>query len=186
MRAVATLSGKSFRIHINTQNPSATVLPHPSNPHGGSTVALTCASLLDMLEAEMPRGSFQWTPKRAKITQDNQQPRPRGDTPHDTPPRFDLGNFGNTLAKNLLQEMAKLQAASTQSLLQHIHSGKTANINVSDTDDKILQKRIAFVRKQPFHTLEFDNLEDQQGSITVYMNILKKVCNDTGWIPRWY
>jgi len=48
-----------FRIHINTQNPSATVLPDPSNPHGGGTVALTCASLLDMLEAEMPRGSFQ-------------------------------------------------------------------------------------------------------------------------------
>jgi len=35
-----------------------------------------------------------------------------------------------------------------------------------------------FVRKQPFHTLELDNLEDQQGLITVYMNILKKVCND--------
>ena len=77
-----------FRIHINIQNPSATVLPHPSDPHGGGTVALTCASLLDMLEAEMPRGLFQWTPKRAKITQDNQQPRPRGDTPHDTPPRL--------------------------------------------------------------------------------------------------
>jgi len=74
--------------------------------------------------------------------------------------------------------MAKLQAASTQSLLQHVHSGKTANINDSDTDEKILQKRIAFVRKQPFHALELDNLEDQQGSITVYMNILKKVCND--------
>jgi len=26
--------------------------------------------------------------------------------------------------------------------------------------------------------LELDNIEDQQGSITVYMNILKKVCND--------
>jgi len=98
-----------FRIHINTQNPSATVLPHPSNPHGGSTVALTCASLLDMLEAEMPRGSFQWTPKRAKTTQDHQQPQSRGDTPHATPPKFDLGDFGNTLAKGLLQEMANFR-----------------------------------------------------------------------------
>jgi len=125
----------------------------------------------------MPRGSFQWTPQRAKITQDHQQPRPRGDIPHDTPPRFDLGDFGNTLAKDLLQEMAKLQAASTQSLLQHVHSGKTADINDSDTDEKILHKRIVLVRRQLFHTLELDNLEDQQGSITVYMNILKKVCN---------
>jgi len=108
-------------------------------------VALTCASLLDMLEAEMPRSSFQWTPKRAKITQDHQQPRPQGDTPHDTPPRFDLGDFGNTLAKNLLQEMAKLQPVSTQSLLQYVNSGKTGVIHDSDTDEKILQKRIVFV-----------------------------------------
>ena len=126
----------------------------------------------------MPRGSFQWTPKRAKTTQDHQQPQSRGDTPHATPPKFDLGDFGNTLAKGLLQEMAKLQAASTQSLLQHVHTGKAADINDSDTDEKILQKRIASVRKQPFHLLELDNMEDQQGSITVYMNILKKMCND--------
>jgi len=105
-----------------------------------------------MLEAEMPHGSFQWTSKRAQ---------PRGDTPHATPPKFDLGDFGNTLAKGLLQEMAKLQAASTQSLLQHVHSGKAADINESDTDEKILQKRIAFVRKQPFHMLELDNMEDK-------------------------
>jgi hypothetical protein len=176
--ALRHLVESRFRIHINTQNPSVTILPHPSNPHSGGTVALTCASLLDMLEAEMPRGSFQWTPKRAKTTQDHQQPQSRGDTPHATPPKFDLGDFGNTLAKGLLQEMAKLQAASTQSLLQHVHTGKASDINDSDTDEKILQKRIALVRKQPFHLLELDNMEDQQGSITVYMNILKKVCND--------
>jgi len=70
-----------------------------------------------------------------------------------------LGDFGNTLAKGLLQEMAKLQAASTQSLLQHVHSGKAADINDSDTDEKILQKRIAFVRKQQFHMLELDSME---------------------------
>ena len=93
-----------------------------------------------------------------------------------------MGDFGNTLAKGLLQEMAILQAASTQSLLQHVHSGKVVDINDSDTDEKILQKRIAFVRKQLFHMLELNNMEDQQGSITVYMNILKKM---TGWIPRW-
>ena len=119
------------------------VLPHPSNSHGGG-----------------------------------QKPQSRGDTPHAAPPKFDLGDFGNTLAKGLLQEMAKLQAASTQSLLQHVHTGKAADINDSDNDEKILQKRIASVRKQPFHLLELDNMEDQQGSITVYMNILKKVCND--------
>jgi len=167
-----------FRIHINTQNPSATVLPRPSDPHGGGMLALTCASLLDMLEAEMPRGSFQWTPKRAKTTQNHQQPQSRDDTPHATPPKFDLGDFGNTLPKGLLQDMAKLQATSTQSLLQHVHSGKVVDINDSDTDEKILQKRIAFVRKKLFHMLELDNMEDQQGSITIYMNILKKVCND--------
>jgi len=55
--------------------------------------------------------------------------------------------------------MAKLQAASTQSLLQHVHSGKAADINDSDTDEKILQKRIAFVRKQQFHMLELDSME---------------------------
>jgi len=91
-----------------------------------------------MLEAEMPRSSFQWTPKRAKTTHDYQQLQPQGDTPHATPPKFDLGDFGNTLAKRLLQEMTKLQAASTESLLQHVHSGKAVDINDSDTDEKIL------------------------------------------------
>jgi len=128
-----------------------------------------------MLEAKMPRGSFQWTPKQAKTTQDHQQPQSRVDTPHATPPKFDLGDFGNTLAKGLLQEMAKLEAASTQSLLQHVHTGKAADINDSDTDEKILQKRIASVRKQLFHLLELDSMEDQEGSITIYLNILTKV-----------
>jgi len=112
-----------FRLHINTQNPSATVLPHPSNPHGGGTVALTCTLLLDMLEAEMPRCSFQWTPKRAKTTQDHQQPHSRGDTPHATPPKFDLGDFGNTLAKGLLGQTSGRKYSKSLTACSHWQGG---------------------------------------------------------------
>jgi len=151
-----------FRLTINTQDPSASVFPSLSDLHGHHVTTLTCPALLSMLEAEMPHGSFHWTPKKARTAPDCQFDQLQPHAQFGTPPKFDLEQFGDNLAKGLLHGMAKLQAAATESVLQTTHNGRSADVNDADSDEKMLQRRIALVRKEPFHQLKLNNDDDIQ------------------------
>jgi hypothetical protein len=98
-----------FCIHISVHNPSATVLPAPSGFQGGGVQALTSASLSSMLQGERERGSFQWTlesVKRTRVAPDGQQPQSESFT---TPP-FNLSDFGDNLARGILEGVASSKA----------------------------------------------------------------------------
>jgi len=167
-----------FRIHNSVHNPSATVLPAPSGFQGSGVQALTSASLSSMLQGERERGSFQWTPepvKRTRVAPDGQQPQSESFA---TPP-FNLSDFGDNLARGILEGVAKFQSASTQGLAKVVSTGsKYADSADTDSEEKALQRRIRAICKEQFHLLKLNDPDDQKGPIGPYVETLRRVCND--------
>jgi len=130
-----------------------------------------------MLQGERERGSFQWTPesvKRTRIAPNGQQPQSDSFA---TPP-FNLSDFGDNLARGILEGVAKFQSASTQGLATVVITGsKYADSADTDSEEKALQRRIHAIRKEQFHLMNLNNSDDQKGLIGPYVETLRRVCN---------
>jgi hypothetical protein len=90
-----------------------------------------------------------------------------------------LSDFGDNLARGILEGVAKLQSASTQGLAKVVGTGsKYADSADTDSEEKALQRRIHAIRKEQFHLLKLNNPDDQKGPIGPYVETLRRVCND--------
>jgi len=96
--------------------------------------------------------------KRTRVAPDGQQPQSEGFA---TPP-FNLSDFGDNLARGVLEGVAKLQSASAQGLAKVVSTGRYADSADTDSEEKALQRRIHVIRREQFHLLKFNNPDDQK------------------------
>ena len=94
-----------------------------------------------------------------------------------TPP-FNLSDFGDNLARGVLEGVAKIQSASAQGLSKIVSTGRFADSADTDSEEKALQRRIHSIRREQFHLLKSNNTDDQQGRIGPCIGTLRRVCND--------
>ena len=76
-----------------------------------------------------------------------------------TPP-FNLSDFVDTLARGVLEGVAKLQSASTQGLAKVMSTGRYAESADTNSEEKALRRRIHVIRREPFHLLKLNNPDD--------------------------
>jgi len=112
--------------------------------------------------------------KRPRVAPDSRQPQSEIFA---TPP-FNLSDFGDNLARGVLEGVAKIQSASAQGLAKIVSTGRFADSADTDSEEKALQRRIHSIRREQIHLLKLNNPDDQKGLIGPYIETLRRVCND--------
>jgi len=133
-----------------------------------------------MIQGEQERGSFQWTPESVKLTRVATDAQQSQSESFATLP-FNLSDFGDKIARGVLEGIAKLQSASAQGLAKVVGTGRYADSADTNSEEKALQQRILVIRREQFHLLKLNNPEDQKGPIGPYVETLRRVCKTAGW-----